>query len=214
MSGLFSIVGLRRATSRALRRRCLRLAGVCWALLLVCALPGHCAAEIALADYLEETPAAKLFPGADKITLAEPDASFAAAYAGEKQIGVVYFNTSLVNATGYSGKPIQIIIGLDMSGVIRAVRLVEHHEPIVLIGIPEEKVKAVIDRYLGVDIVKVLRGETRRLPYDALSGATVTVRVIDDSIIRSAGRVARMQGLGDLDPVVPKASVPTFEVDM
>ena len=73
-----------------------------------------------------------------------------------------------------------------MQGVIRSVKLVEHHEPIVLIGIPEARVQAVIDSYVGLDIVAMLKNKNRELPYDALSGATVTVRVIDDSIVRSA----------------------------
>lgn len=212
MPSSFSFVGVNRPDSLFAHAR--RYVGACCALLLTGVLLSSPCLATTLADYLTVTPAASIFPGADRVSIAEPDASSALAFAGEEQIGFVYLNTDLVNATGYSGKPIQIIVGLDMAGVIRALRLVEHHEPIVLIGIPEEKVNAVIDRYLGVDIVKVLRGETRRLPYDALSGATVTVRVIDDSIIRSSGRIARNRGLGGLEPPASAKRTPAFEVDM
>lgn len=214
MSSLFFVLGVHHPGHRFTHTgRRARYFGACCVLLIASVLLSQPGAAATLADYLEATPPASIFPGADRITIAETGDTWALAFAGDKRIGIVFFNTDLVNATGYSGKPIQIIVGLDLAGVIRAVRLVEHHEPIVLIGIPEKKVNAVIDRYLGVDIVKVLRGESRRLPYDALSGATVTVRVIDDSIIRSSGRVARQRGMGGLEPAVTSRA-PAFEVDM
>ena len=71
--------------------------------------------------------------------------------------------SDIVDTTGYSGKPISILVGVGLDGVIRSVRLVEHHEPIVLIGIPERRVAEVIDGYVGLDLV-------------ALDGATSTDR--------------------------------------
>ncbi len=46
---------------------------------------------------------------------------------------------------------------MDLEGVIRGARLVEHHEPIVLIGIPERRITAVIDAFVGLDIAKLVR---------------------------------------------------------
>ena len=42
--------------------------------------------------------------------------------------------------------------------------------------------------------------ETENTPMDAMSGATVTVMVMDDTIVRSAIKVARAYGLGGLKP--------------
>ena len=89
--------------------------------------------------------------------------------------------------------------------------LVEHHEPIVLVGIPEAKVKALIAGYSGLDLAaEAAEGGSAR-DLDIISGATVTVMIIDDSIVRSGLRVARALGLGGLAPVVP--SGPRFEID-
>lgn len=166
-----------------------------------------------LNDVLTELPANELFPNADHV---EPDPdkpAVAKVYKGSNQIGLVYLNAAIVNSTGYSGKAINVLIGLDMQGVIRSVRLLEHHEPIILIGIPESKVTAVIDSYINMDIVAITHSKERKLPYDALSGATVTVRVIDDSIVRSAIKIARWYGLGGLKTDVKKTITTKVEID-
>jgi NosR/NirI family transcriptional regulator, nitrous oxide reductase regulator len=166
-----------------------------------------------LNQVLTKIPTNELFPNADRIEQDNERPTIAKVYKGSDQIGLVYLNSAIVNSTGYSGKPINVLVGLDMKGVIRSVRLVEHHEPIILIGIPESKVTAVIDSYIGMDIVALTRSKERKLPYDALSGATVTVRVIDDSIVRSAIKIARGYGLGGLKVKTKKTKTTTVEID-
>ncbi len=166
-----------------------------------------------LNEVLTKIPTNEIFPGADRI---EPDKEkpvIGKVYKGAEQIGLAYLNADIVNSTGYSGKPIYVLIGLDTSGVIRSVRLVEHTEPIILIGIPEAKVRAVIDSYIGMDIVALIHSKERELPYDALSGATVTVRVIDDSIVRSAIKIIRWYGLGGLNAEIQKKATIKYEID-
>jgi len=166
-----------------------------------------------LDEALTKTPIIEFFPDADRVEQDMEKFGIAKVYQGTEQIGLVYLNADIVNSTGFSGKPIYVLIGLDMQGVIRGVRLVEHHEPIVLIGIPEAKIRAVIDSYLGMDIVELSHSEERKLPYDALSGATVTVRVIDDSIVRSAIKIARWYGLGGLKAEVKKTQTTKMAID-
>src|SRR5690606_29014004 len=113
-----------------------------------------------------------VFPGADRFGPVEGTPPAAAALAGDRLLGYVYLNADVVNSTGYSGKPINILVGLALDGTIVGARLVEHHEPIVLIGIPEEKILQFINGYVG----RKAFGETApaRAP-DIVSGATVTV---------------------------------------
>ena len=99
----------------------------------------------------------------------------------------------------YSGKPIHVLVGVSIDGVIRSARLLEHHEPIVLIGIPESRITPLIDNFVGTDLVQAARTVNAEKPFDAISGATVTIRVIDDSIIRSGIKVARHYRLGGLE---------------
>ena len=164
-------------------------------------------------EVLAENPIEKLFPNANRYEkdINKPDIT--KVYNGADQIGLIYLNGTIVNSTGYSGKPIYVSVGLDMQGIIRSAHLIKHHEPIILIGIPESKVTAVIDSYIGMDIVALIHSKERKLPYDALSGATVTVRVIDDSIVRSAIKIARWYGLGGLKAETKKTETRIVEID-
>src|SRR5690606_15006377 len=124
------------------------------------------------------------------------DPPMAAAYRGDELLGYVYLNSDVTSAVGYSGKPIHILVGIDQAGTVRGFKLVEHHEPIVLIGIPEEKVVASLNSLIGQDLGRVATGGTRPPQVDIVSGATVTVLVMGDSVVRSAVRLIRSGRLG------------------
>ena len=160
------------------------------------------------ADFL----AAEVFPGADRFAVVEDESGVIAAFNGSDRIGYVFVNSDYVNSTGYSGKPIHLIIALDKQAVIRNVILVEHHEPIVLIGIPEKDIIAVLDKYIGMDVSRFALGTEDDHQVDAMSGATVTIMVMDDTIIRSSIKVARAKGLGGLKSE-RKATGPVYVVN-
>jgi len=138
-----------------------------------------------------------IFPGADRLGAITNKPVVSPAYKEGKQIGFVFLTSDYVNTTGYSGKPLHQLIAIDMQGVIQKVLLVEHHEPIVLIGIPEKRITAVLDEYVGLDVGKLVRG-TQDVKIDVVSGATVTVMVMDDNILRASIKVARHFGLSGL----------------
>lgn len=154
-----------------------------------------------------------VFPGAEKLEQPQGDFPIATVSVGGKPAGYVFLNSDFAGATGYSGKPINIFVGLDRNGVITGAQLVEHHEPIVLIGIPEGKIRAVIQGYTGRDIAALARGEGGKHDIDIISGATVTIMVIDDSILRSALKVTRHLGLGGLKPEVAQSNAPRATID-
>src|SRR5690606_4843380 len=83
---------------------------------------------------------------------------------------------------------------------------------IVLIGIPEARVKALVEGYQGLDLVAEAQSGGTAHEVEIISGATVTVMVIDDSITRSGLKVARALGLGGLAPEAA-ATGPEFEID-
>ncbi|MGA0583769.1 MAG: 4Fe-4S binding protein, partial [Castellaniella sp.] len=149
-----------------------------------------------LGAFLKSLRPADIFPGADRIGPPEGKPAVARAYAGDKMLGYVYLTTDIVNTRGYSSKPIDIVVGLSLDGGIVGARLVEHHEPIVLIGIPEAKVQAFIDGYVGKNYVKEPPRPGAPPPVDIISGATVTLMVIGDSLTRSVLAVARHYGIG------------------
>ncbi|WP_245935961.1 NosR/NirI family protein [Suttonella ornithocola] len=135
-----------------------------------------------LEEFLHDVPAQTFFPEATGYGEVQEKPHLVPVMKGTTQIGYVFLNSDYVNAGGYSGKPIKILIGVDNQFTIRALKLVKHSEPIVLIGIPEKKINAFIDSYLGRNYTQ---GNKAGVP-DVITGATVTVMVINETIARSS----------------------------
>ena len=171
-----------------------------FALMLLQLLASSHAVAADLPRFLTDIEASAVLPGADRIAEPEGAPPVAAVFSAGEQIGFVFLTSDYVNTTGYSGKPIHQLVAIDLAGVIRKVLLVEHHEPIVLIGIPEKRIVAVLEGYNGLDIGALVRGLDGDHKVDVVTGATVTVMVMDDNILRSAIKVARTHRLGGLQP--------------
>ncbi len=170
--------------------------------LFVTSLPADVSAAYQLATFKDKFSIDQIIPGADRLGPEEGDPPAATAYQGDKIIGYVFLNSTMVNATGYSGKPIHVVVGMNTKGVITGAKMVKHSEPIVLVGIPVSKINTFIDKYTGLDIIGMHKGEKDRHEVDIVSGATVTVMIIDDTIIRSAIKVARSRSIGGLKPEI------------
>jgi len=197
VSGSFSLSGL----------RLLLLAVIGWGLAFTSSFAGT------LDDYVVSLDAGSIMPGADHISEEQTTDHLVPVYSGSNQLGYIFLNSDWANSVGYSGKPIDILVGISMQGVITGARLVSHKEPIVLVGIPESKITDYIAGYTGFNIAEYARSEELdALPDDIVSGATVTIMVIDDSIRRSAIKVARTLGLGGL--AQPGGKGDKFAVDM
>lgn len=132
---------------------------------------------------------------------------------GEEILGYAYITSDFVSTTGYSGKPIHVMVAIGLDGKLIKAELVEHHEPIVLIGIPESKIKTMIEGFDGLDIVAEAAVGGTGHDVDIISGATVTIMIIDDSIVRSSIKVARAFGLGGLEATGGNTG-PVFEVNL
>lgn len=163
-------------------------------ILIVCA--GDARAAGGLSDYLAKAELAELVPGANRLGALQGEPAIAPAFKDERLLGFVYLNSDFANATGYSGKPIRFLVGIDPKGVITGLKLVEHKEPIVLVGIPEKRILEAVNKLIGADIGSVVRGAAPAPQVDIVSGATVTVLVIGDSIVRSATKLIRSGRLG------------------
>ncbi len=167
--------------------------------MLMFLLLGICTSFTAQSQRLPEfldIKASDIFPGADRLGPPEGKPMVARAYAGENQLGYVYLTSDVVNTRGYSSKPIDTLIAIANNGKIVGAKLVQHHEPIVLIGIPQSKVDHFIQGYVGLNFVDSPPRAGSPTPVDIISGATVTLMVIGDSITRSAIGVARVYGIG------------------
>ncbi|MFZ1469022.1 MAG: 4Fe-4S binding protein, partial [Paracoccaceae bacterium] len=169
-------------------------------------------ADTVLSKFLTEVPAAELVTGAEAYGPERTDVAAAPVLKGGQTIGWAFVTSDFVGTTGYSGKPIHTMVAMDLDAKVIGVKLVKHSEPIVLIGIPEAKMTAVVTGYIGLDLVAEAESGGDSHDVNIISGATVTVMVIDDSIVRSGLKVARALGLGGLKPQ-EKSSGPVFEIN-
>ena len=117
---------------------------------------------------------------------------------GHETLGHAFITSDFVSTTGYSGKPIHVMVAIGPDGKLLRAELVKHSEPIVLIGIPDRKIRALTASYSGLDIIAEAAAGGSGHDLDIISGATVTIMIIDDSIVRSSIKVARALGLGGL----------------
>ncbi|WP_238962888.1 NosR/NirI family protein [Pseudomonas sp. AF32] len=133
--------------------------------------------------------------------------------AAGKVLGYVFQSLDVVNIPAYSGKPINVQVILDPAGVILDAYVLEHHEPILLIGIAEEKLHGFSARYSGIKVnQRVVVGHSSdpdAVTVDAIAGATVTAMVVNEVIMRAAHDVAVSLGLvkGNSGVVVAPARV-------
>jgi NosR/NirI family nitrous oxide reductase transcriptional regulator len=161
-----------------------------------------------LQEFLPKAQPSELHPDADRFGAPQGDPPIVAAYKGDRLVGYVYLNSDFTNAIGYSGKPIHVLVGIDPKGVITGLKLVGHSEPIVLVGIPERRVIEAVNSLIGKDIAPVAAGKARLPQVDIVSGATVTVLVMGDSVVRSAVRLIRSGRLDAARPAAPSPALP------
>ncbi len=175
-------------------RRAIRLILLCVFVSLLHAEKTQAASR--LQEFLAKAQPTELFPGADRFGPPEGEPAVVPVFKGQQRLGYVYLNSDFANSVGYSGKPIQILVGIDPKGVIAGLKLVEHKEPIVLVGIPERRLIEAMNGLIGKNIGSVASGGERPPQVDIVSGATVTVLVTGDSVVRSAVRLIRSGRLG------------------
>nr|AWJ66050.1 nitrous oxide reductase maturation protein [uncultured bacterium] len=172
---------------------------------------GAAAAEPILAKYLGTVAPGDIAPGADAFGPIRDDLPVAEILAGDVVIGHAFVTSDFVGTTGYSGKPIDVLLAISPDAVLLGAQLMHHSEPIVLIGIPEAKITNLIANYAGLDIAAEAAADSEGHDLDIISGATVTIMVIDDSVVRSGIKVARALGLGGMAPEAASTG-PTFEI--
>ncbi len=184
-------------------------------LLALVVLTGVAASETRpiLSKFIAKTPASELVNGATSYGPLRADIPVVPILNDGKTLGYAFITTDFVGTTGYSGKPIHVLVAIGLDGKLQSAKLVKHSEPIVLIGIPERKIKALTESYSGLDIVAEAAASGSGHDLEIISGATVTVMIIDDSIVRSSIKVARALGLGGLTQNSAAAG-PRFIVNM
>lgn len=121
----------------------------------------------------------------------------------EKLISYLFYTTDINNLAAYSGKPLEILISLKSNGIIRELKLIKHSEPILLTGIPIEKLLEAVAFYKGknindkINIGEDLNGE---IGVPIIAGATVTSLILHETILGTSRDVGRLFNfINDID---------------
>ncbi|NIA69701.1 regulatory protein NosR [Pelagibius litoralis] len=162
--------------------------------------PAVALAQAELPRFIAELEASDLVPGATGFGALRDDIPVAPVLRDGETLAWAFLTSDFVGTTGYSGKPIHVVAAISPEAVLTGVQLVEHSEPIVLIGIPEAEVRELTESYAGLDLKAEAAAGGSAHDLDIISGATVTIMVIDDSVVRGGLKVARTLGLGGLAP--------------
>ncbi|ROR32392.1 transcriptional regulator NosR [Inmirania thermothiophila] len=142
------------------------------------------------------------FPQATRVGEREGDPPAQPVYAGDELLGYVFETVDIAPIPAYSGKPVNLLVGLDREGVIRGALVLEHHEPILLVGIPEQRLFDFAAQYRGKKVTDRIAVGSKAPPgfdrVDAVTGATVTVMVVNQTIMRAARKVAASRGIAEV----------------
>lgn len=175
-------------------------------------MASHADQTAELPRFLDKVEAGQIVSGANSFGAMREDVPVAPVLRDGERVAWAFLTSDFAGTTGYSGKPIHVLAAIDDDAVMTGAVLVEHSEPIVLVGIPESKMRGVIEGYAGLDLREEAAQSGTAHELDIISGATVTVMVIDDSLVRGGLKVARALGLGGLSLVAkagPKRELKT-----
>ncbi|MCB1843105.1 MAG: FMN-binding protein, partial [Halioglobus sp.] len=117
----------------------------------------------------------------------------------QQPLGFAFRTAELAPISAYSGKPIDTLVGLGMDGDIAGVQILQHEEPILVIGISDDDLQAFIDQFAGKPATANIRvGAHHREGFtgiDGITGATITTMVLASSVNKSIARFAAAYGL-------------------
>jgi NosR/NirI family nitrous oxide reductase transcriptional regulator len=143
--------------------------------------------------------AQQYFPQATHIGGFEGDPLAAAVYRDEEVLGYLMRTTDIAPIPAYSGKPITLLVGLDLGGRITGLKITEHSEPILVVGISDQDLEHYVAQYRGVTVdQKVKLGGSERDGYvtiDGITGATITAMVMNATVMKSVQKVAATRGI-------------------
>ena len=114
-----------------------------------------------------------------------------------RPLGYIGSTWEILRSTGYSGKPLDILVAVDAQGTIKGARLISHAEPILTLGISDQDIADYVSGFSGLSMAPL--GDLADAP-DIISRATVSTGVIRDSILH-AGRILSHSDRGRLDRV-------------
>lgn len=164
----------------------------------------------------------ELFPKATDIRDRLPDYPVYPVYQLQELIGYAYESRDISALQGFAGKPVSMLIGLDSRGRFTGIRILNHHEPVFLHGLGEEPLFEFIGQYEGRSLTEQIVIDTSGsrsgkspdgnvVHFDGVSKATVSVLIINDTVLSSALKVARKKLAGFTQEAPTRAKTDLYQ---
>ncbi len=116
-------------------------------------------------------------------------------------VAYVFESIDFAPVPGFSGVPMNLLVGLDPNGVFTDVQVLSHHEPVFLDGLGEAPMHKFVSQYQGLSLKQNIKITTEKnggasregsnVYIDGVSKATASVRIINQSALSAALKVAR-----------------------
>lgn len=130
-------------------------------------------------------------------------------------VGYAFESVDFAPVPGFSGVPINLLVAIDPKGRFLDVRVVSHHEPVFLEGLGEAPMMRFASQYPGLSLSQSIAIDTAPragpkqdgnvIHIDGVAKATASVRIINQSVLASALKVARARlgfaGAADPDQI-------------
>ncbi len=144
--------------------------------------------------------AREIFPGITgeiRFTRSDHDAPAWRVHAGDKFIGFIASTAEVSGSVGYSGQPLDILVGISTEGKISGAVLVRHSEPVLTLGISDEDIRRYVNGFSGYDLkssgIEAFEDSSQLPPI--IARATVSTGVMRDAILRTARTVALAENI-------------------
>jgi transcriptional regulator of nitric oxide reductase len=115
--------------------------------------------------------------------------------------GYAFESIDLAPVPGFSGTPVNLLVAMDTNGEFLEVAVLSHHEPVFLGGVGEEPLVQFLTQYKGLGLkqniaigsgtAKVSHVGGTNVYLDGIAKATASLRIINQSVLSSALKVAR-----------------------
>lgn len=116
-------------------------------------------------------------------------------------VGFAFESIDFAQIPGFAGTPMNLLVAIDMDGQLLSVRVLSQHEPVFVGGLGEEPLNEFVDQYKGKSLLQNIRVSSmmnrkgrisaEEAVLDGVSRATVSVRIINQTVISTALQIAR-----------------------
>ena len=175
------------------------LIALVWLLTISCALAG----VMTRAELSKRFPVPYIIGEKDAQMPVWPifEPNFQQKESANQLVGYVFESVDLAPVPGFSGVPINLLIAMEQRGNFLDVKVLSQHEPVFVGGLGEVPMHGFVSQYKGLSLkqnIKILVGphgqkniSAQSAELDGITRATASLRIINQSILSSALKVAR-----------------------